>query len=505
METAASSEQRTEPNGETAGALPMVPHIEQYLGLWAMHEPGFLALLEQVNGMDLLAHIRSQQQNQVQVQAGQGSTDGRAAKPLGGERVVEPLYETVDGVAVIELAGVMVKYASSFSNYAGSVTLRRAVRQAVADAAVNSILLRVDSPGGTVAGTDDLANEVFAAGRAKPVVAFIEDMGASAAYYVASQAGRVLANPSGHVGSIGTYAVVYDYSEEFKKAGVKAHVIRAGRLKGAGVPGTEITAEQLAEWQRWIDQFYELFVAAVARGRGLNTEQALELADGRMHVGAAARKLGLIDGVVSFDDLLEQMQADHTMTIRAAAEAAEPVLEDRAMAGQAETVEVQAGERRAGLSRRRIIAEAKADYAAQVAGGGMICSELAHVNTALRDAGKRRLSEDEIRDLEIAGEEHGFAAGAGHRDNRRPVADAAPASRSAGDSAASEQVHGEGQDRQRRIIVENAKAEYAAAKAGGKVICSERAWVHTALRDRGQPPLSDAEIVRWDVAKDEYT
>jgi hypothetical protein len=112
------------------------------------------------------------------------------------------------------------------------------------------------------------------------------------------------------VGSIGVFMVAEDASSQADRLGIKVHVVRAGAFKGAGVPGTEITGEQLAEWQRNINVFYGHFVEAVATGRGLAADKVRdELADGRVYVGADALALKLVDGVQSFDDTLAQLQA----------------------------------------------------------------------------------------------------------------------------------------------------------------------------------------------------
>ena len=183
--------------------------------------------------------------------------------------------------------------------------MRRALSLANGDDSVHSILLVVESPGGTVAGTSELAKAV--ASSPKPVVAYIEDMGASAAYWVASAATKVYANDSAYVGSIGTYMVIRDTSQAADKAGIKVHVINAGEFKGAGSAGTEVTDSQLAEFQRVINDTNNLFVEAVASHRGLDLATAKSLADGRIHLAAEAVKLGLIDGVRGIDAVLEEM------------------------------------------------------------------------------------------------------------------------------------------------------------------------------------------------------
>ncbi len=103
------------------------------------------------------------------------------------------------------------------------------------------------------------------------------------------------------IGSIGTYAVVSDMSGMAEQAGVKVHVVRAGEFKGTGVPGTEVTDEQLSEVQRLIDSRNDFFLRAVSAGRNMPIAQVRELADGRVHPAKEALSLNLIDSISSFD------------------------------------------------------------------------------------------------------------------------------------------------------------------------------------------------------------
>lgn len=305
---------------------PNIPHLDQYAGIWAMHEPAFMSSLEQVRGMDLLAHIRAIQD--------------RSAAMGAPERSKEPAYSvTSDGVAVIDFVGAMTKYGSSLSSFPGTLGMRRRIRQAVADDEVKAIVLRIDSPGGSTAGTSDLAETVAAANAKKPVTAFIEDLGASAAYWVASQAGRVVANAGALVGSIGTYAVIYDYSQMYAKEGIKAYVVRAGKFKGTGITGTEVSAEQLAEFQRTVDRINSLFTSSVGKGRSLNAEQMQELADGRVHIAADALALGLIDAVGTLDETVASARAGKRSSARERALSKENLAMEETKAGPAPVAE----------------------------------------------------------------------------------------------------------------------------------------------------------------------
>ena len=214
-----------------------------------------------------------------------------------------PVGLTEDGIAVIKVDGPMMKGASKYGNV-DSVAVRAAVRQLANMSEAKAIVLHIDSPGGTFAGTDELATDVVRAASIKPVIAQIEDLGASAAYYVASQATKVFATKASGVGSIGTYAVVEDTSGAAEASGVKVHVVASGPHKGTLADGVPITDETLAELRKRVGEINQFFLAAVQKGRGLSAKQVGELADGRMWMASEAMTLGLVDGVQNLDTTL---------------------------------------------------------------------------------------------------------------------------------------------------------------------------------------------------------
>lgn len=270
-----------------------IPYLEQYAGVWAIEEGVFRLGMERALQLDVEVHLQSEA--------------AAAAVARGSQRGLADHQISSQGVATIEIFGTLMKQVSSMSRGTSTVLARQQLRAALNDERVQAILLHIDSPGGTVAGTKELADDVAAVAKKKPVYAYIEDLGASAAYWVASQASQVFSNEMALVGSIGTYMAVQDLSGYAAKEGVKVHVIKAGAFKGAGQPGTEITPEQLAQWQRVVDGLNSHFVASVAAGRKLGLAAVRALADGRVHQGAEAQALGLIDGVQSFDQTLAQL------------------------------------------------------------------------------------------------------------------------------------------------------------------------------------------------------
>lgn len=221
-----------------------------------------------------------------------------------------PLYANEGGVAVIRLEGLITKRPSFwgwlFGGSASTQTAQEALAAALADAQVRSVLLVVDSPGGTVAGTEELAEAVFAARGVKPVTAYASDMCASAAYWIASQADRLYANATASVGSIGVYAVNVDLSRMYRNEGVEVDVIKSAPGKGAGIRGTQWTPDQRADLQREIDALGIEFVGAVGRAR----PAAVTAADGRCYSAREGLSLGLVDGITTLAALMGEMKAD---------------------------------------------------------------------------------------------------------------------------------------------------------------------------------------------------
>jgi signal peptide peptidase SppA len=209
-------------------------------------------------------------------------------------------------LAVVEVNNVLTKSATWWGT--SSVQVRQNVRQAAADPNVSGILLAIDSPGGTVAGTADLAADVRAARRQKPVWAQIQDLGASAAYWVASQADQVFANDrTALVGSVGTLMTVYDMSALAEKAGVKALVFATGPLKGTGAMGAPVTDGQQAYLQQIVDDSQASFDAAVRAGRGMSAKELAAVRTGAVFTAPQALDLKLLDGIRSLDRTLEAL------------------------------------------------------------------------------------------------------------------------------------------------------------------------------------------------------
>ena len=204
-------------------------------------------------------------------------------------------YVTADGIGVIPVVGVIGKSLSPLEKMMGAVDVNEisdAVDAFAANPDVQKIALQVSSPGGTVTGVEELANKVRSIG--KPTLAYTDSEMASAAYWIASAADRVVSSPSATVGSIGVYIAIPDYSAAAEMAGIKMVVIKSGKFKGAGIEGTSLDEGQLANLQESVDTIHAEFKAAVNMKRKMVKAEAME---GQTFSGKQAAAQGLVTGL----------------------------------------------------------------------------------------------------------------------------------------------------------------------------------------------------------------
>ena len=218
-------------------------------------------------------------------------------------------------VAIISLDGPLMKAESKYGG-TSTVAARKAIRAAVDDPRVGAIMLHIDSPGGHVSGTMELAADVKAASKIKPTAAHADDLIASAAYWVGSSANRVTINRAGQAGSIGTVAVVHDISAAAEAEGVKVHVVSTGPDKGAFTPGAPVTDENLAYLRELVDSSNALFQESVKENRKLDSAKMAKVSSGRVFSATESVALGLVDAIMSFEmaiaDLAKQSTAKTT-------------------------------------------------------------------------------------------------------------------------------------------------------------------------------------------------
>ena len=249
--------------------------------------------------------------------------------------------------AIVPIDGALSKRSFLFdcgSTYAG---IRDAIQAALDDPSVSSILLDVDSPGGSVAGMSELTDFISQADKIKPVYAYTDGLMCSAAYCLSSAARQIVAAPTATVGSIGILGTHTDRSQRDQSAGIKRSVLTAGSHKAIGTDTAPLDDKSRAVIQGQLDQLYSLFVNAVAANRGVKAADAESWADGKVFLAADAKALGLIDEVGTRDNLLarisnqeatmdlKQLKAEHPDLVTAIK--AEAATEAKAQAEKSQT------------------------------------------------------------------------------------------------------------------------------------------------------------------------
>jgi len=212
-------------------------------------------------------------------------------------------------VGVMTFDGPLFPKANLMTDLSGAISIEQARKEfsaMVADDSISSILMSFDSPGGSSEMMPEFAQDIFEAREQKRIVSIANMSANSGAYYLASQATEMYATPSGQVGSIGVIMVHKDDTRRRESAGIDNTVISAGKLKSVGY--TPLTSDGKAYLQDFVDDTYEDFVSAVARGRAVTTKQVKE---GFGHGGVVnpqnALSEGMIDGVATFDEVLSDM------------------------------------------------------------------------------------------------------------------------------------------------------------------------------------------------------
>ena len=173
------------------------------------------------------------------------------------------------------------------------------------DSRVKAIILRIESPGGGTAASQEIYREVQRTVPKKKVVASMGNVAASGGYYVALAANKIVANPATLTGSIGVIMELSNIKELLNKIGVSREAVKSGPFKDIGSPVREMKPEERRLLEEVIKNVHQQFIDVVVKGRRLNREQVEKIADGRIFTGEQARDLGLVDELGSFEDAVE--------------------------------------------------------------------------------------------------------------------------------------------------------------------------------------------------------
>ena len=267
-----------------------------YGNCWAIRPEKLVAIIE------LLAlRARGDRLSPEEVAARIG--DRKSAPPSGGGVAILPLYG---------LLGHRMSQIQDTSGPGGTSTEQfgQWLDGMLGDPAISAIVLDVDSPGGVVPGTPELAQKIYEARGTKPIVAIASSMAASAAYWIASAAEEMWVIPSGDVGNIGVYAIHEDLSEMEASEGIKTTIISAGKYKAEGSSHLPLSDEAHAAMQARADSFYDDFTKAVAVHRGVDQDQVVNgFGEGRIVRAREAKRMDMVDRVGTMEQLLTRLGA----------------------------------------------------------------------------------------------------------------------------------------------------------------------------------------------------
>ncbi len=214
-------------------------------------------------------------------------------------------------VGVIPLRGVIANRMGGMNESSGGMSVERfraLFRQAMSTDSIHSIIVDVDSPGGTVAGVPEMAAEMLAARGTKPIIAQVDALCASAGYWLAACCDEIVATPSSLVGSVGIFTVREDVSEALEKAGVKVNVISAGKHKAESMPFFPLSEDARAHIQAQVDEAYDQFVKAVAAGRKVSPADVRNgYGKGRVISAKDALAEGMIDRIATLDQTVARL------------------------------------------------------------------------------------------------------------------------------------------------------------------------------------------------------
>lgn len=230
------------------------------------------------------------------------------------------------GIAVIPVVGTITQRAGMMTEWSGGTSTQQisaALADALADETISQVLIEFDTPGGSVYGVQELADEIVAGRKKKPIVGIANSLSASAGYWLMSQCSECYVTPGGEVGSIGVWQAHEDWSAAMQAAGVKVTMISAGKYKTEGHPYGPLDEDAKAFLQSRTDDYYAAFTKAVARGRGVPVESVRSgMGQGRVLGADAALAEKMVDGVMAPADLVRQMQRQSKRNYPAARAAA---------------------------------------------------------------------------------------------------------------------------------------------------------------------------------------
>ena len=237
--------------------------------------------------------------------------DGATLAVFAADNAKRSATRQQKAVGVLPIYGSIVQRGNMFTEASGTASCTSISQQFKAlqnNQAVSTIVLDIDSPGGTVSGVPELADEIQRARGGKPIIAAINAEACSAAYWLASAADEIVITPSGCTGSIGAYTAHVDQSKFNEQMGVKRTYISYGKYKTESNPDQPLSDETAQELQRRVDHYGRMFEAAIAANRGVSVEHAKEnWGQGRVLNPEQAKAVGMVDRIEPFEATLDRV------------------------------------------------------------------------------------------------------------------------------------------------------------------------------------------------------
>ncbi len=226
---------------------------------------------------------------------------------LAGLAFTGPFALPGNAVAIVYVEGpiVMGDGQSGGGQSAFSEALVSDLQKAASDSDIRAVVLRIESPGGSVVASREIYDALLALrAKGKPVVASMGEVAASGGYYVAAGADKIYAEPATMTGSIGVISVLPNLEGLADKVGVKMVIVKSGAHKDESYGFRDLSDEERKIWQQLIDEAYEDFAGVVAAGRHMEIAAVKKLADGRIYTGKQAKENGLVDEIGNLDDAI---------------------------------------------------------------------------------------------------------------------------------------------------------------------------------------------------------
>lgn len=221
-------------------------------------------------------------------------------------KFIKQAMSSSKSIKVIPLEGVIYDSLTSSSPFRADYNagyLNKELRKALEDESVKAVLLRMNSPGGTVAASQEIYSLVLKLrAQGKPVVVSMSDVCASGCYYIASAADRIVANKGTLTGSIGVISQGLNYKGLFEKLGLRDQTFKAGKYKDMGSGSRDLTEEERVIYQALIDNSYKQFLEDIKAGRGIEMEVLEKIAQGLIYTGEQALEVNLVDELGTYDD-----------------------------------------------------------------------------------------------------------------------------------------------------------------------------------------------------------